>query len=85
MSAVKAGPKITDGGDVNIQKCTPQELVQLSKALDQDIQELSANYGQLLKAQQKFGESKFTVEGIKERAKDEGVMVPLTSSLYVMG
>lgn len=38
-----------------------------------------------MKAQQKFGESKYTIEGIKERAKDEGIMVPLTSSLYVMG
>ena len=51
MSAVAGkGPKITSEGDVNIQKCTPQELVQLSKALDADIQELSTNYGQLLKA-----------------------------------
>jgi len=85
MATKKSGPKINEDGDVNIEKCSPQELVQLSKALDSDIQELSASYGQLLKAQQKFGDSKYTVDGIKERAQNEGVMVPLTSSLYVQG
>ena len=85
MATTKTGPKINEQGDVNIEKCTPQELTQLAKALDQDINELSSNYGKLLKAQQKFGDSKNTVDGVRERAKNESVMIPLTSSLYVAG
>ena len=77
--------KITESGDVNIEKCTPQELVQLSKALESDISELTQNYGQLVKAQQKFHDSKSVIGGVQERAKNEKIMVPLTSSLYVAG
>jgi prefoldin alpha subunit len=81
----KQGGKINDAGDVNIEKCTPQELMQLGKALDADIGELTRSYGQLIRAQQKFEESKMVIDGVTERAKNEEIMVPLTSSLYVAG
>jgi prefoldin alpha subunit len=57
----------------------------LSKAFEQELEQLNASYVQLQTAVKKFTESKSTVQYLKEKSKGKEIMVPLTSSLYVPG
>ena len=71
--------------DIDITKVTPQQLVQLSKAFEEEIQSLAASYNQLNQAVQKFTDSKLVLNYLKERSANKEILVPLTSSLYVPG
>jgi len=80
MSGTKGQPT-----DVDITKVTPQQLVQLSKSIEQEIDVLTQSYTQLLTAVNKFHDSKLVLNYLKERSQGKEIMVPLTSSLYVPG
>ena len=81
MSANKGGQPV----DVDITKVTPQQLVQLSKSIEQEVEVLTQSYSQLVSATNKFYDSKLVLNYVKERAGGKEMMVPLTSSLYVSG
>ena len=71
--------------DVDVTKITPQQLVQLSKSFEQEIDVLTQSYSQLVSAVNKFHDSRLVLNYLKERAHGKEIMVPLTSSLYVPG
>lgn len=71
--------------DVDITKVTPQQLVQLSKSIEQEIDLLTQSYSQLVSASNKFADSRLVLNYLKERSQGKEIMVPLTSSLYVPG
>ena len=71
--------------DVDITKVTPQQLVQLSKSIEQEFELLTQSYSQLVSATNKFHDSKLVLNYVKERSGGKEMMVPLTSSLYVPG
>jgi prefoldin alpha subunit len=71
--------------DVDITKVTPQQLAQLSKSIEQEIDVLTQSYSQLVSATNKFHDSKLVLNYLKERSHGKEIMVPLTSSLYVPG
>jgi len=80
MASAAKGPQ-----DVDITKVTPQQLIQLSKAFESEIDTLTTSYQQLSTAVKKFNDSKVVLGYLKEKANDKDIMVPLTSSLYVPG
>mmetsp|Transcript_33093 Transcript_33093/g.32229 ORF Transcript_33093/g.32229 Transcript_33093/m.32229 type:complete len:97 (-) Transcript_33093:132-422(-) len=53
--------------------------------MEQEIETLTASFQQLSAAHQKFGDSKLVLNYMEAKAKDQEIMVPLTSSLYVPG
>ncbi|TNV80579.1 hypothetical protein FGO68_gene2987 [Halteria grandinella] len=71
--------------DVDITKVTPQQLQQLAKSIEQEIEVLTQSYSQLVSAVNKFHDSKLVLNYVKERSHGKEIMVPLTSSLYVPG
>ena len=71
--------------EVDITKIPPQQLVELKKAIENEVQQLGIHYQQLLEAAKKFQDSKEVLSYMGERAEGREVMVPLTSSLYVPG
>ena len=71
--------------DVDITKVTPQQLIQLSKSIEQEVEVLTQSYSQLVSAVNKFHDSKLVLNYLKERSQGKEIMVPLTSSLYVPG
>jgi len=71
--------------DVDITKVTPQQLQQLAKSIENEIDVLTASYSQLVSAVNKFHDSKLVLNYVKERSHGKEIMVPLTSSLYVPG
>ena len=73
------------GEGVDITRCAPQQLEQLGKALEAELQTLSQSHQQLQMGLRKFQESKEVLVYLSEYGKDKEVMVPLTSSLYVPG
>ena len=70
---------------IDITKCSPQQLSDLGKALETELQQLTQSYNQLLMGSRKFQESKEVLAYLKEHGQGKEVMVPLTSSLYVPG
>ena len=44
--------------EVDITKIPPQQLVELKKAIEAEVQQLSVHYTQLLEASKKFSDSK---------------------------
>ena len=71
--------------EVDITKVTPQQLENLGKAIQEELQQLSQSYNQLQLGVRKFQESSEVLNYLKEYGSDKEVMVPLTSSLYVPG
>ena len=68
-----------------MESLAPQELVDVKKALDEDIQQLTTSYAGLRHASSKFAESKTILADMKARDVGKEIMVPLTSSLYMPG
>ncbi|KAH7257432.1 hypothetical protein BKA59DRAFT_389138 [Fusarium tricinctum] len=72
--------------NVNLDTLEPQQLAQVKKQLDEELEHLTTSFAQLHAAQNKF---KDCLQCVKSRsAAPEGansVLVPLTNSLYVRG
>jgi prefoldin alpha subunit len=74
------------GQQVNLETLDPQQLSQVKKQLDEELEHLTNSYSQLHGAQNKFRECLRCVQA--RAAAPEGsssVLVPLTNSLYVKG
>mmetsp|Transcript_7258 Transcript_7258/g.9195 ORF Transcript_7258/g.9195 Transcript_7258/m.9195 type:complete len:157 (+) Transcript_7258:226-696(+) len=71
--------------NIDISSMPPQQLQSLRNQLQDEIQSLGQNLQRLRLAQAKFKESKKSVENMKNAKKDNKIMIPLTSSIYVPG
>ncbi|KAM5367845.1 hypothetical protein ACJZ2D_009850 [Fusarium nematophilum] len=71
---------------INLDTLEPQQLAQVKKQLDEELEHLTTSFAQLHGAQNKFKECLRCVQS--RAAAPEGansVLVPLTNSLYVRG
>ncbi|KAI0478660.1 putative prefoldin subunit 5 [Xylariaceae sp. FL0804] len=75
------------GETVNLDSLSPQQLSQVKKQLDDELEHLTESFTQLHAAQAKFRECLRCVQGGKSPAlqQDKPILVPLTNSLYVRG
>ncbi|KAF2486792.1 Prefoldin [Neohortaea acidophila] len=74
------------GQQIDLATLSAQQLSQVKKQLDDEVQHLSSSYQNLKNAQQKFRQCiKNVQDGVAESTKDKPILVPLTSSLYVPG
>ncbi|KAM4059363.1 prefoldin subunit [Hirsutella rhossiliensis] len=71
---------------INLDTLEPQQLAQVKKQLDEELEHLTQSYAQLHGAQGKFKDCLQCVHG-RSAASDgqNSVLVPLTNSLYVRG
>ncbi|CUE80831.1 prefoldin 5-like protein, putative [Bodo saltans] len=70
---------------INFQNLSVEQLSGLKEQLDVDIQSLGRAYDALRGARNRFQDSKGCLEQFKSIQKDQPILVPLTSSLYVNG
>ena len=68
-----------------IETLSPQELVDIQKQLESDLQSLRQSFDGMKLAGSKFQESKAVVASLASDVEDKEIMIPLTSSLYVPG
>ncbi|ORY56683.1 prefoldin subunit [Pseudomassariella vexata] len=75
------------GESVNLDSLSSQQLSQVKKQLDEELEHLTSSFTQLHAAQSKFRECLRCVQGGKTPALEENkdILVPLTNSLYVRG
>jgi len=63
-----------------------QQLSEVKKQLDEELEHLSQSFGQLRQARTKFSECiKSINDGCRPEREGRSILVPLTSSLYVPG
>ncbi|KAG5926491.1 hypothetical protein E4U42_003265 [Claviceps africana] len=77
-----------DRESINLDTLEPQQLAQVKKQLDEELEHLTSSYAQLHAAQNKFRECQRCVESrmaSTDGAPSNSVLVPLTNSLYVKG
>ncbi|KZZ94814.1 Byr1-binding protein Bob1 [Moelleriella libera RCEF 2490] len=72
--------KLTEA--VNLDVLEPQQLAQVKKQLDEELEHLTSSFAQLHGAQNKF---KDCLRCVDNRTAAADVLVPLTNSLYVKG
>ena len=70
---------------VDVTELDASQLQDVGKQLEQELQHLTASYGQLKAAQAKFRTCIESVNAINPKNADKEILVPLTSSLYVPG
>ncbi|KAI0599298.1 putative prefoldin subunit 5 [Biscogniauxia sp. FL1348] len=73
---------------VNLDTLSAQQLAQVKKQLDEELEHLTSSFTQLHAAQSKFRECLRCVQGGGKSStlqQDKPILVPLTSSLYVRG
>jgi len=74
------------GNQINLDSLSVQQLSQVKKQFDEEVQHLTNSYQNLRVAQQKFKDCVVSVkDGVAGSAQDKTLLVPLTSSLYVPG
>ncbi|KAF7551714.1 hypothetical protein G7046_g7644 [Stylonectria norvegica] len=81
-SAIMAGRQ----EQINLDTLDPQQLSQVKKQLDEELEHLTSSFAQLHGAQNKFRECLRCVQSRAAAAEgSNSVLVPLTNSLYVRG
>ncbi|KAF4974505.1 hypothetical protein FZEAL_8601 [Fusarium zealandicum] len=71
---------------VNLDTLEPQQLAQVKKQLDEELEHLTSSFAQLHGAQNKFKDCLRCVKSRSSAPEGTGsVLVPLTNSLYVRG
>lgn len=70
---------------IDLSKLNLQQLTQLKNQLDQELSVFQDSLQTLKMARNKFKDSKEALEQMKEDWKEQQVLVPLTSSMYVPG
>ncbi|SMQ46399.1 unnamed protein product [Zymoseptoria tritici ST99CH_1A5] len=74
------------GQQIDLATLSTQQLSQVKKQLDDEVQHLTNSYQNLRTAQQKFRDCIASIKtGVANSVKDKPLLVPLTSSLYVPG
>lgn len=79
-----------DGGGqgqaVDLNSLTTQQLMQVKKQLDDELEHLNNSFNSLRGAQTRFSECYKSIDaGVANIAEGKGILVPLTTSLYVPG
>ncbi|ODA76634.1 hypothetical protein RJ55_07905 [Drechmeria coniospora] len=79
-------PGERETGTLNLDSLEPQQLAQVKKQLDEELEHLTSSFAQLHGAQNKFKDCLQCVNS-RSLASDasNSVLVPLTNSLYVRG
>ncbi|RDW72021.1 hypothetical protein BP5796_08055 [Coleophoma crateriformis] len=81
MSASKG-----QGQTVNLDSLSTQQLSQVKKQLDDELEHLTSSFTQLRAAQAKFRECLRSIaNGVTPKIEEKPILVPLTTSLYVPG
>jgi len=70
---------------IDISQLGIQQLQQLKKQLDAEVQQLAQNYSSFKLAQNRLNESGSSLEAISTDNANGEILVPLTQSLYVPG
>ncbi|VDI28249.1 prefoldin subunit 5-like isoform X1 [Mytilus edulis] len=70
---------------IDIAQLPIEQLNQLAKQLDQEIELFSSSMNQLKHAQNKFVESQESLNKISPESLSKDILVPLTGSIYVPG
>ncbi|EKD16002.1 prefoldin subunit [Drepanopeziza brunnea f. sp. 'multigermtubi' MB_m1] len=71
---------------LDLSTLTTQQLSQVKKQLDDEIEHLNNSHGQLRQAQAKFRECIRSIAGgVTPKLDGKPILVPLTTSLYVPG
>jgi len=71
---------------VRLDSLSAQQLSQLKKQLDGELEHLTTSYQSLVRAQAKFRDCLKSIStGLTSQKPDTQILVPLTSSLYVPG
>ncbi|RSH79057.1 subunit of tubulin prefoldin [Apiotrichum porosum] len=70
---------------VQITDLDPQQLQEVKKQLDEELDHLTNSFGQLKQAQAKFRSCMSDIDELTPATTDKEVLIPLTSSLYVPG
>ncbi|KAB5579973.1 prefoldin [Coniochaeta sp. 2T2.1] len=74
------------GQQVNLDSLSAQQLSQVKKQLDEEVEHLTNSFSQLHAAQQKFKECLRCVKAQTPGGSEKkDILVPLTNSLYVKG
>ncbi|SAM76924.1 probable prefoldin subunit 5 [Ustilago bromivora] len=73
------------GQQVGLMSLDVQQLLEVKKQLETEVQHLTSSFGQLKAAQAKFKSCIDSVASVKPENKDKTTLIPLTSSLYVPG
>ncbi|KAL9088085.1 MAG: hypothetical protein Q9159_003283 [Coniocarpon cinnabarinum] len=74
------------GQSIDLQSLTPQQLMQVKKQLDDELETLNASFNSLRGAQTRFSECYKSIDaGVKNVSEGKTILVPLTTSLYVPG
>ncbi|KAI9727513.1 MAG: subunit of tubulin prefoldin [Chrysothrix sp. TS-e1954] len=82
----KISPDPGSGQQIDLSTLQPQQLAQVKKQLDEEMEHLNSSYTQLRSAQARFGDCVRSInEGVAKRAEGDQILVPLTTSLYVPG
>lgn len=71
--------------ELNLATLQPQELYNMKKTIEQDMQALQGSFNELRVATSKFQESKNAIASFATQAPETEILVPLTSSLYIPG
>lgn len=87
MSSKSAGKEGGGSGQgVDLNSLTTQQLMQVKKQLDDELEHLNSSFNSLRSAQNRFLECHKSIDaGIKNIDEGKGILVPLTTSLYVPG
>ncbi|KAM3418738.1 hypothetical protein BST61_g4712 [Cercospora zeina] len=74
------------GQQIDLAQLSAQQLSQVKKQLDDEVQHLTNSYQNLRTAQQKFRDCIVSIKnGVASSTEGKPLLVPLTSSLYVPG
>ncbi|OCK86403.1 Prefoldin alpha subunit [Lepidopterella palustris CBS 459.81] len=74
------------GQQIELTSLSVQQLTQLKKQLDAELEHLTSSFQSLRTAQSKFRDClKSISSGLNPKTADRPLLVPLTSSLYVPG
>lgn len=83
---LKPAQSAQGGQQVDLGQLTAQQLMQVKKQLDDELEHLNSSFNQLRNAQARFDEcSKSIQSGISDAKDGSEILVPLTTSLYVPG
>ncbi|KAL6453473.1 GIM5 Prefoldin subunit 5 [Candida maltosa Xu316] len=69
---------------IDLNALPPQQLVEFRKSIDQEINHFTQSLQALSTAQSKLKECISSINNL-EKSKQDGLLVPLTSSLYIPG
>ncbi|CAD8080474.1 unnamed protein product [Paramecium primaurelia] len=70
---------------IPLDKLTPQQLLQIKKQIEEEVQQLTQSLSQFRIANAKYEESKVILKRLDQTPKDNDLLVPITASLYVPG